>query len=830
MTVPEGNQDYSLSIKDWRIGVISTDYDLRLTRKAILDDLRSLGFATIAFEQNDFPVQPNLHSHAACLRAVATMDIVVLILDKRHGGLYLGTGDKSITEQEFWDAFERKAVIIPCVAKKLFDDRHESKKRVEKLMKDRKISKKKARFEIKPAYADKWELIDFLDRIQDSHRDQFMIFYDNSDELIENIKGRLRAATPHFCRQLLKHQLTWVDSQRSTTGLFESLGHISTSRLYISPPSRINSGFSKKKKPSSVIAEMIDGAGNVLVTGSPGGGKTVELVRAFKRHAKKALKTKEFRLPFYLPLKGKGLWYHFDFAQYIAESFADHLNRKPYPCFDARHLDPVFYIDGLDEGPVTPTISQVETTVASSIFQSSCVMTARSGFARQVVDNSSLFASNITTRAELLNWTRKHAKSFAVKYLQSHDKDSENVIVLHYIDNLSETHPIIKSPLILSLLLWLVDAEGGETICSREMGLALLFELFLQTWASRELVRHEADVADVDAGATMLLTMWELLAWCSFKARENAVDLTFIDLQKEVAALMPAVDNVNNLLSSPAFKALIRFSHNGRIVAGMIHDQFMEYLLARWFVGRCNDNGDKLKTFLCKQINVDVNRFIKSIWSTLSGVNLNTTLKNLETIARDADNADTPSALILHANCVYYISRVPMIEDARATLRRLLSGVEHLYCRNGILFALLRLGDLTAESQLYESLSKDVEADKINRGLHLEYFKDAMPGELGTPPIDNNVIDWESCLVGLIEHIADDSERFALSRRVDLYTIRSLLMSRGKPGPLTSERLEKICFTALAGNNMQSMPRDFREGVSLELDELMKAVKRIENR
>lgn len=825
------NQDYSLSLKDWRIGVISTDYDLQLTRKAILNDLRSLDFATIAFEQNDFPVQPNLHSHAACLRAVATMDIVVLILDRRYGGLYLGTGDKSITEQEFWDAFERKAVIIPCVSNKLFNDRNESKKRVKQLMKERGISEEQAKIEIKPGYADKWELINFLDRIQYADRDQFLNFYDTPDQLIESVRGRLAAATPHFCRLLLKQQLTWVDSQRSTTGLFESLGHISTSSLYISPPSRINSGFSKKKKPSSVIAEMIDGAGNVLLTGSPGGGKTVELVRAFKRYAKKALKEKEFRLPFYLPLKGKGLWYHFDFAKYIVESFADHLNRKPYPCFDARHLEPVFYIDGLDEGPVMPTISQVETIVAFPILQSSCVMTARSAFARQVVDNSTLFASNISTRAELLSWTREYAKLFAVRYLKSHDRLSECETVLKYIEHLPETHPIIKSPLILSLLLWLVDAEGAETICSREMGLSLLFELFLQTWASRELVRHDKTVAPgMEADAKMLLTMWETVAWCTFKAREIGIDLTFIDLQKEFTSLIPAGNNVNHLLQSPAFKALIRFSYSGRIVAGLVHDQFMEYLLARWFVRRCIDSLEDLKTFLSKQINVDVNRFIKSIWSASSHDNLETTLKNFETIAREADNANTPSALIVHANCVYYISRVPIIEDARATLRRLLSGVEHLYCKNGILFALLRLGDLAAESQLYVSLSNDMEADKINRGLHLEYFKDARPGELGMPPIDNNVIDWESCLVGMIDHIADDSERFALSRRIDLYTIRSLLMSRGKLGPLTSERLKRICFTALAGNNMQSMPRDFREGVKLEVDKLMKSVQRIEKR
>ena len=85
----------------------------------------------------------------------------------------------------------------------------------------------------------------------------------------------------------------------------------------------------------------------------------------------------------------------------------------------------------------------------------------------------------------------------------------------------------------------------------------------------------------------------------------------------------------------------------------MLHDQFMEYLLARWFVRRCIDRPDDLEIFLGKQINVDVNRFIKSIWLTSSRDDLETIIKNLETIARKADNANTPSALIFaHANCV----------------------------------------------------------------------------------------------------------------------------------------------------------------------------------
>jgi len=326
---------------------------------------------------------------------------------------------------------------------------------------------------------------------------------------------------------------------------------------------------------------------------------------------------------------------------------------------------------------------------------------------------------------------------------------------------------------------------------------------------------------------TWVSILWESASWSIFLAREKAIDLTFIDLQKELTLSVGDGNDAKLLLSSSAFKGLFRFSHRESIVTGMIHDQFMEYLLARWFVRNCTGGGQNLRTILSKQINVDANRFIKSAWSTSPEVILKQTLKNLEKIGRWADKGDSPSALMVHANCVYYISRVPMVEDAKVTLRHLLSGVKHLYCRNGILFALLRLGDLAAEQQLYESLSTSEEADKLNRGLHLEYFKDAASGDLGTPPIDNNETDWERCLLGLIEHVEDNSDRFALSRRIDLFTIRSLLKSRGKLGPLTPERIKRIRTAALAGDNMQRMPHNFREGVSSELIEFLRMVRNI---
>ena len=85
-------------------------------------------------------------------------------------------------------------------------------------------------------------------------------------------------------------------------------------------------------------------------------------------------------------------------------------------------------------------------------------------------------------------------------------------------------------------------------------------------------------------------------------------------------------------------------SHRGRIVTGMIHDQFMDYLFARWFVRRCTDSGPDPETYLRSPLNVDVNRFIKAIWFCATHAALNTTLQSL---SRQSPRAQTKATIAL---------------------------------------------------------------------------------------------------------------------------------------------------------------------------------------
>jgi len=86
-----------MNARTWKAGIISTDYDLHRTRKRVIRHLDALGFEVVAFERPNMRVEPHVHSHEACVRAIEVSDIIVLLVDRRYGGLYLGRGRYSVT-------------------------------------------------------------------------------------------------------------------------------------------------------------------------------------------------------------------------------------------------------------------------------------------------------------------------------------------------------------------------------------------------------------------------------------------------------------------------------------------------------------------------------------------------------------------------------------------------------------------------------------------------------------------------------------------------------------------------------------------------------------
>ena len=136
-----------MELRPWMISVLSTSYDLKDYRKAVVDELKSKNIAVSAFEEPDFPVEADKHSHDSCLVALDRAVIAILISDKRSGGVYYDSETKqTITNKEFLTAVEIGIPEYVFVKQDTWNERHVYKtalnKYKETVSKSKKINKK----------------------------------------------------------------------------------------------------------------------------------------------------------------------------------------------------------------------------------------------------------------------------------------------------------------------------------------------------------------------------------------------------------------------------------------------------------------------------------------------------------------------------------------------------------------------------------------------------------------------------------------------------------------------------------------------------------------
>lgn len=92
--------------------ISSTVEDLGPVRRALGEALAARGADVRLSEAGDFPVEPGVSSHDACLRAVRASHVFVLLVGSRFGGDYQGQ-NKSITWREWEEAMD--AGLLPIV-------------------------------------------------------------------------------------------------------------------------------------------------------------------------------------------------------------------------------------------------------------------------------------------------------------------------------------------------------------------------------------------------------------------------------------------------------------------------------------------------------------------------------------------------------------------------------------------------------------------------------------------------------------------------------------------------------------------------------------------
>jgi hypothetical protein len=129
--------------------------------------LESRGINARLSEHNDFPVARGVHSHDACLAAIAGCNLYVLLVGDRYGGRYKGT-PKSITWREYDEAYEHQIPMVALVLEQTNDQALE-------LAKARASGNEARLTRLKEELPKDFENVaKFIDTLRKGHRDNWM--------------------------------------------------------------------------------------------------------------------------------------------------------------------------------------------------------------------------------------------------------------------------------------------------------------------------------------------------------------------------------------------------------------------------------------------------------------------------------------------------------------------------------------------------------------------------------------------------------------------------------------------------------------------------------
>lgn len=188
----------------------STVEDLDRVRREIKSELERREIEVRLSEDADFPVEPGVSSHDACLRAVRASHVFVLLVGSRFGGEYQGQ-NKSITWREWEEAMD--AGLLPVVLVKretneLAVEIFRARRELVREHPDRPVVEIDAMLREDPRFADRKPEVHnlpgvqrFVDELRKGHVDNWMHadWDGTATEALHRIDSRLSAALA-ICR------------------------------------------------------------------------------------------------------------------------------------------------------------------------------------------------------------------------------------------------------------------------------------------------------------------------------------------------------------------------------------------------------------------------------------------------------------------------------------------------------------------------------------------------------------------------------------------------------------------------------------------------------
>ena len=786
-----------MELRPWTVSLFSTAYDLKESRKEIIKRLSDAGMLVSAFEEPNFPVEPNLHYHDTCLVALQRADIALVIIDKRSGGQYYSQDNKtaiSITRKEYREALNKGIPMFAFVSESTWNERYEYKKKYAEYCKEHEIKENKKSKEAfdknyKCSYVQNVATIDFVEDIQKAYKNNkvsnWIERYENLDDLIQRIEGKLRGYSRKLLERLSESQNKTLLSRHTSTAFGMTLGDVFDSDYYVDPPYIVESGkFTCDKETLSEMIESATPSGeSVLIHGEAGYGKTTILARCFTSCVKKQILEPQYEIPLLLTLKDKGNDYHFEVEKYIEEEFAKALDpklrHKSYPYLDLSQIHIRFYCDGFDELAEKLTPEDLSRIKDSEIFSYPLLLTCRQQFAYRYLNDSS-FSDKFAIRIHMNNWSKTNIKAYIHSVCVKAKDSLDESAILSELDR-NNIYDILNSPLLVSMYMWYM---GRNRTGINTMSRVLLFRTWLIELANRE---RQKSFSGLGLEKEAIFNLWAYVAWLVYREK-NVNNRPAVFLEDVKSTLNKCFPSLNAQITSSCLEAL--FECDDDRIYGTFHEQFMEFLSAQVMFDSCIGVETPYPEFLELVVRPEINRYFREIWIENSDNHRGKVFNSLRNAYISNLEKQDNAAILIRVHAVYHLSRLKCNE--RADFLKFAFGVEkNASVILSLFFGAIKMGWLDKENEFCELLKRDPAYNEANRGYHLAYYSDLMSGDT-LPFGDDCKCVWQGTLKAFQRHFSSEEKEHFFLRRIDLLTMCQLIEARKRVEPMTDELMERF--------------------------------------
>lgn len=812
--------------KPWKIALLSTDYDLRNERKEIIAFLEQNKIEVSAFEDPSFPVVENIHSHDNCLRALKRVDLAILLINKRYGGIYYAEKGVSITEKEY-ETLDVPTIVL--VSKTVWDERAVYRKQ----QKESGLSEDEYETtgNYHPLNVDNVKVFRFIDRIQGNYesagKSNWINYWDGIADLNEKIPKTLGARSVSLLREVVEKQIKEVKKRRTSTGLNMSLGDVFDKGYYIEPGSELMSGsldssITTEEEALSLttkINQKLSDGDSCLVLGEAGAGKTTLMAKSFLDMAEKMKEQNLFFIPVYVWMKGMRPDSAFSVEEYLKASFERYLDREYYPFLKLNDFRFVFYLDGFDELAEKLTKDELKKLGESEMFGWPLMLTSREKYADRYIKGND-FASKFECCIKLTDWTQEIARKYIKQFCNSAGKDEEfeERILTLLVDN-EDLHDVLKSPLLVTILVFVIERSRmqiPETIRSRTQ----LFDKCLDLLAQREIeTKFQYDGMVAIPENDELVLWWAYFAWMIYEGRlEGASEFSIEETTDKIKAIFgeKSIEWPNTVFD-------VIFDTNADVAFGAFHEQFLEYLVAYALTYACANKIQPYPTFLKYVMRPEINRYFRGIIAHEPEKQRKTIFNNIKELYWNCVGRTGENDILKRVHAVYHLSRL-FDKDSEEEISRIFTTETQTAVLQSLYFGVIKRGDLEREKEFYELLSTDSNYNNSNRGYHQAYY-DLGISKISLPYNDDINVDWGGSLRAFQRHFSSQDKEHYYLYRIDLVTMRHFMEARGTVVPLTKEILDDI--SQKISTARKGVDSEFQNLILEELEKVKSTFKRL---